>query len=70
MLYDLIGGAVNSSWGISSIFGATENRSSSKEAAANMSFGEPPHSMEHSFSMIHLKEVYGTAVFKCLVFVS
>ncbi|KAL2936739.1 Dynamin-related protein 3A [Bienertia sinuspersici] len=50
------GGAANSSWGISSIFGVTDNRSSSKEPSTNKSLSEPVHTLGHSFSMIHLKE--------------
>ncbi|XP_021776246.1 dynamin-related protein 3A-like [Chenopodium quinoa] len=49
------GGATNSSWGISSIFGATDNRMSSKETNINKS-SEPVHILDHAFSMIHLKE--------------
>ncbi|KAL8136535.1 hypothetical protein V2J09_002536 [Rumex salicifolius] len=52
----IAGGAGNSGWGIQSIFGAAEKSSTSKETAPIPSFGEPVHNMEHSFSMIHLKE--------------
>ncbi|XP_057525877.1 dynamin-related protein 3A-like [Amaranthus tricolor] len=50
------GGATNSSWGISSIFGVTDSRSSSKETSIHKSISEPIHNLEHSISMIHLKE--------------
>ncbi|GAB4838401.1 Dynamin- protein 3A [Ancistrocladus abbreviatus] len=50
------GGSTNSSWGISSIFGVTDNRNSSKQSGSNVSYNEPPHTMEHAFLMIHLKE--------------
>ncbi|GAB4853337.1 Dynamin- protein 3A [Ancistrocladus abbreviatus] len=50
------GGSSNSSWGFSSIFGATDNRISSKQSGPNISHNEPAHSREHAFSMIHLKE--------------
>ncbi|PSS02782.1 Dynamin-related protein like [Actinidia chinensis var. chinensis] len=45
-----------SSWGISSIFGGSDNRMSAKENSTNISYREPVQSMEHSFSMIHLRE--------------
>ncbi|CDO97375.1 unnamed protein product [Coffea canephora] len=48
-----------SSWGISSIFGGSDNRSSAKENA-NKHFNEPvqsmDHAFDHAFSMIHLRE--------------
>ncbi|KAI8532403.1 hypothetical protein RHMOL_Rhmol11G0212600 [Rhododendron molle] len=44
------------SWGISSIFGGSDSRTSVKENPTNNSFREPVQSMEHSFSMIHLRE--------------
>ncbi|KAL8150833.1 hypothetical protein V2J09_020641, partial [Rumex salicifolius] len=50
------GGSSNSSWKISSIFSTADNRNSSKEIAANMSVDEPVHNVDHSFSMIHLRE--------------
>ncbi|KAH9622056.1 hypothetical protein KSS87_004391 [Heliosperma pusillum] len=50
------GGANNSSWGISSIFGVTDNRTASKESPISKSFNEPLHTLEHSISLIHLKE--------------
>ncbi|KAL7236063.1 hypothetical protein ACSBR1_019357 [Camellia fascicularis] len=45
-----------SNWGISSIFGGSENRTSVKENSTNKSFREPVQSMEHAVSMIHLRE--------------
>ncbi|KAK9677397.1 hypothetical protein RND81_11G140600 [Saponaria officinalis] len=51
------GGAPNSTWGISSIFGVSDNRAAPKESSVSKSYNEPAHhSLEHSFSMIHLKE--------------
>ncbi|KAG7011559.1 Dynamin-related protein 3A [Cucurbita argyrosperma subsp. argyrosperma] len=54
----LSGGAGSSSWGISSIFGSnsSDNHSPVKENSSKKSFGEPLHSVEQSFSMIHLRE--------------
>ncbi|XP_057465658.1 dynamin-related protein 3A-like [Actinidia eriantha] len=49
-------GTTGSSWGISSIFGGSDNRMSVKENSTNNSYREPVQSMEHSFSMIHLRE--------------
>ncbi|GFS34534.1 dynamin-related protein 3A [Actinidia rufa] len=43
--------------GISSIFGGSDNRMSAKENSTNISYREPVQSMEHSFSMIHLREL-------------
>ncbi|GAB2268019.1 Dynamin- protein 3A [Dionaea muscipula] len=50
------GGSTNSTWGISSIFGASD-RNSTKEQAPNMPFHEPDPTpgLEHG-SMIHLSE--------------
>ncbi|KAG5526113.1 hypothetical protein RHGRI_032414 [Rhododendron griersonianum] len=48
--------APSGSWGISSIFGGSDSRTSVKENPTNNSFREPVQSMEHSFSMIHLRE--------------
>ncbi|CAI9764469.1 unnamed protein product [Fraxinus pennsylvanica] len=50
---------VNSSsspWGISSIFGSYDNRSSVKENSTSKPFSEPVQSVEHSVSVIHLRE--------------
>ena len=55
------GGAANSGWGISTIFGGSDNRTSSKESSANKSFSENVHTLDHAFSMIHLKEVTSRA---------
>ncbi|KAF7803779.1 dynamin-related protein 3A-like [Senna tora] len=46
------------SWGISSIFGGSDSRVSVKEITSSKPHNEPvlTHSMEHSFSMIHLRE--------------
>ncbi|KAA3482509.1 dynamin-related protein 3A [Gossypium australe] len=43
-------------WGISSIFGSSDNRSSVKESLTNKPYTERAQNMEHAFSMIHLKE--------------
>ncbi|XP_058190237.1 dynamin-related protein 3A-like [Rhododendron vialii] len=48
--------APSGSWGISSIFGGSDSRPSVKENPTSNSFREPVQSMEHSFSMIHLRE--------------
>nr|DAD40905.1 TPA_asm: hypothetical protein HUJ06_015228 [Nelumbo nucifera] len=50
------GNSTGSSWGISSIFGGSENRTSAKEISTNKSYSEPVQSMEHSFSTILLRE--------------
>ncbi|KAL3538720.1 hypothetical protein ACH5RR_002086 [Cinchona calisaya] len=47
--------ATGSIWGISSIFGGSDNRSSVKENFSKP-FNEPTQSMDHAFSMIHLRE--------------
>ncbi|XVE93602.1 hypothetical protein REPUB_Repub01dG0208600 [Reevesia pubescens] len=50
------GSTSGSTWGISSIFGGSDNRSSVKESPANKPYSEPVQNMEHTFSMIHLRE--------------
>ncbi|XP_043709666.1 dynamin-related protein 3A-like isoform X3 [Telopea speciosissima] len=50
------GNTTGASWGISSIFGGSENRTSSRESSISKSFSEPVHMLEHSLSMIQLKE--------------
>ncbi|KAL3635342.1 Dynamin-related protein 3A [Castilleja foliolosa] len=45
-----------SNWGISSIFGSHDNRTSVKENSTSKPFIEPVHSMEQGYSMIHLRE--------------
>ncbi|KAA8536385.1 hypothetical protein F0562_028863 [Nyssa sinensis] len=50
------GSTTGSSWGISSIFGGSDNRMAIKENSTSKSFSEPVQSMEHSFSLIHLRE--------------
>ncbi|KAJ9705624.1 hypothetical protein PVL29_003611 [Vitis rotundifolia] len=52
------GSTTGSSWGISSIFGGSDNRVSAKEISTNKTYSEPVQSLDHSISMIHLKEVY------------
>lgn len=49
------GVATNSGWGITTLFSSSENRAS-KESSTNKSFSETVHTLDHSFSMIHLKE--------------
>ncbi|KAK2983178.1 hypothetical protein RJ640_018523 [Escallonia rubra] len=50
------GNTSGSTWGISSIFGGHDNRVSMKETSNSKPFVEPVQSMEHAFSMIHLRE--------------
>ncbi|PIN18656.1 Vacuolar sorting protein VPS1, dynamin [Handroanthus impetiginosus] len=45
-----------STWGISSIFSGHDSRTSVKENSTSKTFSEPIHSMEQSFSTIHLRE--------------
>ncbi|KAL3651670.1 Dynamin-related protein 3A [Castilleja foliolosa] len=45
-----------SNWGISSIFGSRDNRTSVNENSTSKPFDEPVHSMEPGYSMIHLRE--------------
>lgn len=54
----LSGGTGSSSWGISSIFGSnsSDNRTPVKESSSKKSLSEPLHSVEHSLSVIHLRE--------------
>ncbi|KAG6710987.1 hypothetical protein I3842_05G030300 [Carya illinoinensis] len=52
----LSGNTSGSSWGISSIFGGIDNRTSAKESLTNKSFSEPVHSLEQAFSIIQLRE--------------
>ncbi|PWA78332.1 dynamin-related protein 3A [Artemisia annua] len=49
----------STSWGISSIFGGSDSRMSTKDNSANKPFSEPAHTMDnfdYSSSMIHLRE--------------
>lgn len=46
-----------SNWGISSIFGGHDSRTSIRENSTSKPFSEPIQSMEHGISMIHLREV-------------
>lgn len=50
------GNVAGSSWGISSIFGGSDSRISVKDNTSTKPFSEPVQSMDHSFSMIHLRE--------------
>lgn len=52
----IAGGTTGSSWGISSIFGSSEDRAPVKENSLNKSYNTP-RSIEHSLSMIQLREV-------------
>ncbi|THU52294.1 hypothetical protein C4D60_Mb10t02470 [Musa balbisiana] len=49
-------GATGSNWGISSIFGASEDRASAKQNSMNKSYNAPVQTLELSFSMIQLRE--------------
>lgn len=53
----LLGSNVGSSWGISSIFGGSDNRSSAKDNFISKPFSDPVQNMDHAFSMIYLREV-------------
>ncbi|XP_008237240.1 PREDICTED: dynamin-related protein 3A [Prunus mume] len=53
---NILGGATGSSWGISSIFGGSDNRTPAKENLINKSYNEPIHNVEQAVSMIHLRE--------------
>ncbi|KAL2490929.1 Dynamin-related protein 3A [Abeliophyllum distichum] len=48
--------STSSTWGISSIFGGYDSRTSIKENSTSKSFSEPVQSVEHSLSIIHLRE--------------
>ncbi|KAK6135471.1 hypothetical protein DH2020_030796 [Rehmannia glutinosa] len=48
--------SAGSTWGISSIFGGHDNRTSVKEDSTSKPFHEPLHSVEQGVSMIHLRE--------------
>ncbi|KAF5448423.1 hypothetical protein F2P56_028959 [Juglans regia] len=52
----LSGNTSGSSWGISSIFGGSDNRTSAKESLMNKLFSEPVHSLEQAISIIQLRE--------------
>ncbi|KAM5548409.1 hypothetical protein ABKV19_000034 [Rosa sericea] len=54
------GGPSLSTWGISSIFGGSDNRTPAKETLINKPYNEPIHHMEQAISMIHLREVNHT----------
>ncbi|KAF8044140.1 hypothetical protein BT93_A2198 [Corymbia citriodora subsp. variegata] len=50
------GNSGGSSWGISSIFGGSDSRTSAKEISTNKAYNEPVHNTELAMSMIHLRE--------------
>ncbi|OAY81184.1 Dynamin-related protein 3A, partial [Ananas comosus] len=50
------GSASGSIWGISSIFGVSEDRAPLKDSSANKSSTAPMNTLEHSVSMIQLRE--------------
>ncbi|XP_039056769.1 dynamin-related protein 3A-like [Hibiscus syriacus] len=50
------GSTSGSTWGISSIFVGNDNHSTVKEVLTNKPYTEPAQNIEHSFSMIHLRE--------------
>ncbi|EXC32997.1 Dynamin-related protein 3A [Morus notabilis] len=50
------GSTSSSNWGISSIFGGGESRTTVKESPMNKTYNEPIHTMDQAFSMIQLRE--------------
>ncbi|XP_010029996.2 LOW QUALITY PROTEIN: dynamin-related protein 3A [Eucalyptus grandis] len=50
------GNTGGSSWGISSIFGGSDSRTSAKESSTSKAYNEPAQNMELAMSMIHLRE--------------
>ncbi|OUZ99758.1 Dynamin central domain [Macleaya cordata] len=50
------GNSTSSSWGISSIFGGSDSRTSSRDNSTSKPYSEPGHSVEHALSTIHLRE--------------
>ncbi|XP_071722058.1 dynamin-related protein 3A-like [Rutidosis leptorrhynchoides] len=46
----------STSWGISSIFGGSDNRGAAKEILTNRPYNEPVNNLEQAVSMIHLRE--------------
>ncbi|KAK4340071.1 hypothetical protein RND71_041533 [Anisodus tanguticus] len=50
------GSNVGSTWGISSIFGGSDNRPSVKDNFISKPLSDPVQSMNHAFSVIHLRE--------------
>ncbi|OAY78372.1 Dynamin-related protein 3A [Ananas comosus] len=54
------GSASGSIWGISSIFGVSEDRAPLRDSSANKSSTAPMNTLEHSVSMIQLREVNHT----------
>ncbi|KAJ0972605.1 hypothetical protein J5N97_020564 [Dioscorea zingiberensis] len=50
------GGTTGAGWGISSIFGSTENRAPPRESSGDKPYNNPVHTMEHSSSAIQLKD--------------
>lgn len=50
------GSTSSSSWGISSIFGGSESRTTVKESSTTKTYNEPIHTVDQAFSMIHLSE--------------
>ncbi|GMN58350.1 hypothetical protein TIFTF001_027441 [Ficus carica] len=50
------GSTSSSSWGISSIFGGSESRTTVKESSTTKTYNEPIHTVDQAFSMIHLRE--------------
>ncbi|KAM0947074.1 putative dynamin stalk domain, GTPase effector domain, Dynamin superfamily [Dioscorea sansibarensis] len=49
-------GNAKSTWGISSIFGSSDNRAPTRESSPSKAYSNPVHNVEQSFSMIQLKE--------------
>ncbi|XP_048128027.1 dynamin-related protein 3A isoform X3 [Rhodamnia argentea] len=54
-----------SSWGISSIFGGSDSRTSAKESSTSKAYNEPAHNMDLAMSMIHLRESHSMPA--CLI---
>eukprot|EP01018_Ginkgo_biloba_P007166 Gb_18285 [translate_table: standard] len=50
------GNTSGGSWGISSIFGSGESRTSAKDSSVNKAYNEPAHNVGTMFSMIQLQE--------------
>ena len=53
------------SWGTSSIFGSSENHAPARESSTQKSYSDLAHNMDHSFSMIRLREVHCCELFLC-----
>lgn len=56
-IHNFLGSTSSSNWGISSIFGGGESRTTVKESPMNKTYNEPIHTTDQAFSMIQLREV-------------